>query len=110
MSQRILAQLVVFPGVRERAAREVVEGKKEVVVFGGGGEDTKKISLPFFFFQLVSLSRLRASKYERPRPALSWPHGPQVRVEQLARTFLYRENAPIRKRPGVSKHRRREKY
>jgi hypothetical protein len=55
MSQRISAQLVVFPGVRERAAREVVEGKKEVVVFGGGG-NTKKISLPFFFFQLVSLS------------------------------------------------------
>ena len=56
MSQRILAQLVVFPGVRERAAREVVEGKKEVVVFGGGGGTLKKISLPFFFSFNSSLS------------------------------------------------------
>ena len=55
MSQRILAQLVVFPGVRERAAREVVEGKKEVVVFGGGGTLKKSHCLSSSFNSSLSL-------------------------------------------------------
>ena len=47
----------------------------------------KKPLLPFLLFNRLSLS-LSPSKHELPRPALSWPHGAQVRVEQPASTFL----------------------